>query len=388
MGKSLGLRLALWYFVIFVLSSLAVSIVSYVFLSSSLQDNRQAIQTKLAELVSLAQKSGVAAIEEAARVRGRPSRRTAFFVRVISSEQQELFLNDPRLWNTFAIGSFVDRPAEGAWQYVPSRGDGDVLELTSAKLPDGYLLQVGRTVEGREEILEDYRNTVTAVGIPTMLIALTGGAFFALRALRPVRNLRQAAQSIVATGRIDARVPETGSAGELDELTKLFNRMLERIEILIREMKEALDNVAHDLRTPITRLRGTAEVALQAESNREQLQEALVSSLEESDRILKLLDCLMDVSEAETGTMRLQFETSRVLDIIENVVDLYRYVAEEKRIAIAIECPNELVITADRSRLRQILANLLITRSNIMLPAGMCASPWGRTTRDQHIGER
>jgi signal transduction histidine kinase len=395
MRRSLGFRLAVWYFVIFVLSSLAVSIVSYVFLSSSLQDNRKAIQSKMRELAVLAETAGLEGIEQAAEVRRRPSRRTDFFVRVVNLEGRGVFLNNPRLWGKFDIQSFLDRPAEGAWQYVPSKGDGDVLELTTAKLSNGNLLQVGRTVEGRDEILEDYRNTIAGVTIPMMLIALSGGIFFSFHALRPVRHLIQTTRSIVATGRTDARVPESGSGDELDELTQLFNQMLERIEALIKGMKEALDNVAHDLRSPLARLRGVAEMALQAEGHRDQYREALVGCVEESDRIRKLLDCLMDISEAETGTMRLQLENVAVSDAIADIVDLYQYVAEDKNVSISVACEKDVAVSADRSRFIQVLANLLDNAIKYSLPGGQVSIKVGqenhRTTitfEDQGSGVR
>ncbi len=370
MRRSLGFRLAVWYFTIFVLSSLAVSIVSYVFLSSSLQDNRKAIQAKVRQLTALAETAGVKGIEEAAEIHRKPSRRTAFFVRVVNPEGRIVFINNPRLWRKFDVESFLDRPAEGAWQYVPSKGDGDVLELTTAKLRNGYLLQVGRTAEGRNEILEDYRNTITGVTIPMMLIALSGGIFFAFRALRPVRHLVQTARSIVATGRTDTRVPESGSGDELDELSRLFNQMLQRIEALILGMKEALDNVAHDLRSPLARLRGVAEMSLQAEARDEQYREALATCVEESDRIQKLLDSLMDISEAETGTMRLQLQPVVLSDLINQVVDLYQYVAEDKEISISVTCPNHVVIAADSSRLIQVVANLFDNAIKYSFPGG------------------
>lgn len=370
MRRSLGFRLAVWYFVIFVLSSLAVSIVSYVFLSSSLRDNRKAIQSKVQELTALARTAGVQGVEQAAKIRRRPSRRTAFFVRVVNAQGRDVFINNPRLWAKFDIEALLGRPAEGAWQYVPSGGDGDVLELTTAKLGNGYLLQVGRTVEGRDGILEDYRNTITGVTIPMMLIALCGGIFFAVRALRPVRHLIRTTRSIVATGRTDARVPESGSGDELDELSQLFNQMLQRIEALILGMKEALDNVAHNLRSPLARLRGVAELSLQAEARDEQYREALVSCVEESDRIQKLLDSLMDISEAETGTMRLQLEKVAVSDAIAEIVDLYQYVAEDKGASISVTCGKDVVITADRNRFIQVLANLLDNAIKYSLPGG------------------
>jgi len=358
--KKLGFRLTLWYSAIFIVSSVTLSIISYSFLSSSLRDNRKTIQAKLEQVTALGRESGVTAIERIATAGPAPNRRSsAFFIRVLDPKDKVVFLSSPKLWQEFEVETLDHQSAYGAWQYVPSKKDGDLMELTSAPLPNGFTVQVGKPLEDRSEILEHYRDTIVGVISGMIVIGLAGGAFFAFRALRPVRDLIQTTQSIVSTGRIDARVPESGSGDELDELTKLFNRMLERIETLIRGMKQALDNVAHDLRTSMTRLRGAAEVALQASPSEEQLQEALINSVEESDRILKLLDCLMDISEAETGTMRLHFETIKVSVLVEEILDLYQYAAEEKNVSISVECSKDLVITADRNRLRQVLANLL-----------------------------
>ena len=369
--KSYGFRLVIWFFAIFVAGFLSVSIISYAFLASSLRDNRKAIQTKLEELLSLGQRSGVDAIKRVAD--GQPlSRRRAFFVRVLDKENQLVFLNLPKLWSKFDAASVLDHPVEGAWQYTPAQGDGDVLEVTSAKLGGDFLLQVGRPIEDRTEILEDYRNTISAVTIPTLLIALVGGAIFAFRSVRPIRSLIQTTQSIIETGKMDLRVPETGS-GELDELTRLFNRMLARIEGLINGMKEALDNVAHDLRTPMTSLRSQAELSLRAEANPQQYREALADCVEESDRILTLLNSLMDISEAETGTMRLQLETVCISKLLQEIIDLYQYVAEAKNISITVNCVKDLQIIADQNRMRQVLGNLIDNAIKYTPPKGKIA---------------
>ncbi len=172
-------------------------------------------------------------------------------------------------------------------------------------------------------------------------------------------DLSGVARSIVDTARFDARVPGSKTADELDELVVLFNQMLEKIEILLRGMKDSLDNVAHDLRTPVTRLRVTAEEALRSGAGREARREALADCLEESERVMTMLNTLMDISEAETGTMKLSLENINLGALVEEVVDLYDDVAEEKSIKLSTNAPSDVYLRADRVRLRQVLANLV-----------------------------
>jgi signal transduction histidine kinase len=131
--------------------------------------------------------------------------------------------------------------------------------------------------------------------------------------------------------------------------------------------------VAHDLRTPMTRLRGTAEMALQGGSATPQYHESLATCVEESDRILTLLNSLMDISEAETGTMRLHLQTVNVSEMIHQVVDLYQYVAEEKNIDVKVECASDMHVAADYNRMREVLANLLDNAIKYTNPGGSIA---------------
>ena len=341
------------------MSSVILFIVSYVFLSTHIQDNREDVELKLKDYLSLAEEGGIPAVQKEIEDGREASPKTHFFVRILDSEDKIVFSSNPQLWERFDLRPLQDRPIEGEWQYFPAKHGGDVLEITFGYLPDGHLLEVGKNLEDRKEILEHFRNTLAGIMIPMILISLAGGAFLAFRALRPIRNLIHTTQSIIDTGRMNARVPIRKTGDELDELSGLFNRMLERIEGLIKGMREALDNVAHDLRTPMTRLRNIAETSLQSAPGRERYEETLADCLEESDRVLTLLNTLMDISEAETGTMKLSLVPVNISNLIEDTVGLYEYVAEDKNITISVNCAKNIAMNADRNRMRQVLANLV-----------------------------
>ncbi len=357
--KTLGFRLTIWYSFIFILSAVVLFILSYLLLSSSIQENREVIRAELRRYASIYQTGGVNSLEQQFGQPKRASLLSSYFVRVADPENKTVFLNSPHLWERFDLKRLEDKAVGGEWFYLSSNRDGDILEVSTVDLPDHYRLQVGKIKEDRKEILEHFRETFASVMILLIVIGFTGGAFLAFRALRPIRDLVQVTRSVVSTGKMDARVPMGQSGDELDELVRLFNKMLERIEDLISRMREALDNVAHDLRTPMTRLRGIAEMTLQSDSHLEGCREALADCLEESGRALTMLNTIMDISEAETGMMKLNLETVEISSLIEGVVELYGYVADDHGISISVNCADNLRLTADRNRMQQVLANLL-----------------------------
>jgi len=351
--------LVVWYSALFTLSVLILFGLAYMLLSSSLrQRDRESIRLELDERAAQYRAGGLVGLKRSLALRERFGTAKPFLIRVAAPDNRTVLITIPDQWAEFDLSRLESAAADRQWISLPARGDENVLEVTSARLPDGSILQVGQSTEDREQVLERFREIVASVVIPVVVLGFVAGAFLASRALRPIRQIIQTVRAIQA-GAMDARVPTRQTGDELDELGTLFNGMLERISALIQGMRGALDNVAHDLRTPMSRIRGAAEMALRSGGEPDTYREALADCVEESDRLLTMLNTFMDISEAEIGALRLNLEAVNISPLLDDVVDLYQYVAEEKKIALSTAAPPELWLRADRNRLRQVLANLL-----------------------------
>lgn len=360
--QTLYFRFALTFFITMALASGILFGGTFITLYRSLrQEDQVYTQRKLLAYWARFQSEGIDGLTETLRSETLIFDERPFFVRLADNRNETLFLGYPEHWEAFPIQSRLEsRDIEDFQRTITIHADQTnfSIETASISLDRNHIIQVGMSTERRDSFLRLYQRNYLFFLLFVLLFALGAGLFIASRAVAPLRRLSAGLNSIIRTGDLSDRIEVRRNGDELDELGSLFNRLLDRIQGLISRMRETLDTVAHDLRTPLTRLRGSAELALSSEDPERQ-SEALSDALEESERILTQLNALMDISEAESGILKLQINTIDPKEHLERVIEVYSFLAEERGIGFRFEGRFPPAVEADPVRFQQICGNLL-----------------------------
>jgi signal transduction histidine kinase len=226
------------------------------------------------------------------------------------------------------------------------------------QLPGGFRLLVGRDLEERERLFGIIANAGQWSLALVIVLGLAGGFFVSRRVLNRIEAMTETAQTIMA-GDLAGRLPVAGTGDELDRLAEHLNAMLERIEALMRGLKEVSDNIAHDLKTPLTRLRNRCEQALRGSASVDDYRAALEATIAESDELIRTFNALLLIARAESGQARDNMTEFDAAEIARDVGELYEPLADEKGIALTVDAPVAAPVRGNRELVSQALANLI-----------------------------
>ena len=225
-------------------------------------------------------------------------------------------------------------------------------------LPGGFRLLVGRDFEERDRLRQILAQPARWAVAFLVILGVGGGLFIARRVLKRIDAMTETSDRIMA-GDLSGRLPVAGSGDEFDRLANSLNAMLERIEGLMTGVKQVSDNIAHDLKTPLTRLRNQAEEALRASKSEADYRAALEATIDESDALIRTFDALLMISRAEAGEVRTHMADFDAADVANSVGELYEPLAEEKGLKFVVETDPPLPCHGNRELIGQALANLV-----------------------------
>ncbi len=358
--QSLALRLAVQYAVVFAVTSAVLFAVLYWMLARALDAHeREELERRADDFAAAFARGGAAGLSARLDSAASPDA-NSFFVRLITPENRAVFVKFPPDW----VETHVERLPIPGWTReirtvrVPQNAQRDYT-LASRQLAEGWILQAGQLMDSEAVLLAPLKRSFVVAGAAALVLSLAMGTILAWRATRPLRQLSDTTRRILETGDLAARVPGPAGRGELAALVRQLNTLLDKNATHVRVLREMVDNLAHDLRTPLTRLRGTAELALQGGADPAEAREALADCVEESERVLHLLEALLDISAAEAGALKLDRDRIDARSLLDRAADLYREVAEEKKISLTIEATEPAEFSADAIRLGQAINNLV-----------------------------
>jgi signal transduction histidine kinase len=235
---------------------------------------------------------------------------------------------------------------------------GKKARMITATLGPGAVLQVGESLEDVEEYLGIFIKLFSVLMICVIAVSTFVGWLLARRATMDMNEVTRTAQEI-SEGDHTRRVRIRGRLWEIERLGDTFNHMLDRISSLLKSMKEINDNIAHDLRSPLARIRGIAEMSLLNTSSVEAYQEMAASTIEECDNLIEMINTMLDITEAEAGVNGTQPEPTDLVKIIKEACELFRPIAGSKQVLLSTNLPQSLIVVSDHSKLQRIVTNLL-----------------------------
>lgn len=366
--------MTLWYAGIFTLSSLLAFFAIYYQITSIVAERTdEELVENVEEFSTLLASQGLAAVERTMVDEARDDGEGKIFFRLLTLDGKELSASNLSSWGNVQIDrKAVDAIIHGEkpmLQTVAVGGRRHDARIIYGRLGPEHILQVGWSLEDDDEFAEPFREILFVTLGGVMILAALAGWLMAKRALAGVAEVTRTAREI-SVGELSRRVSVKSKAHEIERLATTFNDMLDRIEKLVTEMREMNDNIAHDLRSPITRIRGIAEMTLTTGKSIDEYESAAANTIEQCDRLLEMINTMLYIAEAEAGAGKLKAEPIDMEKVVRDACEIFQPMAEEKGVKLIAEFDGGLKIQGDRQAMQRMVANLVDNAINYTAPPG------------------
>ena len=367
-------RMTLWYAGIFTVSSAVAFVLFYLLITTLFrQQIDEDLTNKAGEFKTLMQLRGIESVKRLAILEARAAGIKKIFIRLLSPNGSVFSSSNMDYWNNIEINraalSTLIQGQPRVFDTITISDSQDRIRVLYSFIGPDIVLQLGRSMETYGRFIRAFQRIFTITMAALTILATAVGWFLARRAMSGVDRVTQTAGRI-AKGLLDERVPVNARGDEIDRLAQTFNQMVDRIEDLVRDMKEMSDNIAHDLKSPLTRIRGAAEVTLVTGSSITEYQSMAASIIEDCDRLLDMINTMLTISKTDAGIAEMEFQRLDLTAVIEDACSLYQPLAEDKSVMLECRVGERIEIDGDVRMIQRMIANLLDNAVKYTPPSG------------------
>ncbi len=360
---SLAFRLTLWYAGIFLVTSCVAFLFFYLLISTVIRERTdQDLLEEVRALASIRKARGIEAAQRQAVLEAQAAGEKKVFFRFLYPTGIAFSSSNMTYWRDIGIKRNAlkrlledDRPA---FDTIRSPDHRHQIRVLYALVSPSVILQIGQSMENYTRFIEVFRKIFITTMAILFLLAAVVGWFMARRALAGVETVTQTARRI-SNGNLQERVPVKKREDEIDQLASTFNQMLDRIQTLVTGIREMSDNIAHDLKSPITRIRGISEVSLTTGASEKEYENMAASTVEECDRLLDMINTMLVISKTEAGVNKLDAKELDIGAVVRDACELFQSPAEDKDLRLVCDVPGNFSISGDNRLIQRMIANLL-----------------------------
>jgi len=356
-------RLTLWYAGVFTLSSCVAFLLFYFLITSVIrQQTDEELLNQVGQFSTLLNLRGIEAIKRVAVLEARAAGVKKIFFRLLYPTGEVFSSSNMSYWQDIGVSrKAIGQLVAGGGHYfdtviIPNHKH--KVRILYGLIGPGILLQLGQSMENYTHFIRAFQKMFIATMALLILLAALVGWFMAKRALSGVEAVTRTARNI-SSSELQQRVPVKDRGDEIDQLALTFNRMLDRIQTLVTGIKEMSDNLAHDLKSPITRIRGLAEITLTAGKSTTEFENMAASTIEECDRLLDMINTMLTISKTEAGVDKPHFEQLDLASVVRQACELFRPAAEDKHVNLVCSMPDSVAFYGDNRMIQRMIANLL-----------------------------